>query len=164
MMISRPLQSLTLALALSLSAGAMASAQDQPAQQPAQEGPTLADLGQDQALTAAYDRMAEGHEMPEWVRKAIVVTPAQKVGFGGKEYLVLTGCEQHNCGENQIAMLYQPDSGTAHGLLSVSDGKGAELLTWLNIGGGPESIDGRTILFAALTGSLANHPQAFNYD
>ena len=31
-------------------------------------------------------------------------------------------------------------------------------------GGGAESIDGRTILYAALTGSLDNHPQAFNYD
>ena len=34
----------------------------------------------------------------------------------------------------------------------------------LVIGGGAESIDGRTILYAALTGSLDNHPQAFNYD
>lgn len=39
-----------------------------------------------------------------------------------------------------------------------------ERLTWLGIGGGAESIDGRTILYAALTGSLDNHPQAFNYD
>ena len=41
--------------------------------------------------------------------------------------------------------------------------EGAEKLTWLNIGGGSESIDGRTILYAALTGSLENHPDAFNY-
>ncbi|WP_017997764.1 Ivy family c-type lysozyme inhibitor [Paracoccus sp. N5] len=126
-------------------------------------GPSLADLGQDQALTAAFDKMAEGHPMPEWLRGAAVTTPAQKVSFGGKDYLAMTACKQHDCAANQLAMLYAPDSGEAYGLLSVQDGKGAELLTWLNIGGNAESIDGRTILYAALTGSLANHPEAFDY-
>jgi hypothetical protein len=37
-----------------------------------------------------------------------------------------------------------------------------EVLTWLTIGGGDESIDGRTILYAALTGSLENHRGQFN--
>lgn len=154
MTLRRILPVLTLAGALGL--GQLAMAQDA-------AGPTLADLGKDQALTAAFDKMAEGHPMPEWLRTEAVTTPAQKVSFDGKDYLAMTACKQHDCASNQMAMLYAPDSGVAYGLLSVQDGKGAELLTWLNIGGNAESIDGRTILYAALTGSLANHPDAFNY-
>ncbi|CAM3164629.1 Inhibitor of vertebrate lysozyme (Ivy) [Paracoccus aminovorans] len=126
-------------------------------------GPTLADLGKDQALTAAFEAMAKGHEVPAWVREGAVTTPAQKVSFGGKDYLAMSACKQHDCAANQMAMLYAPENGEAYGVLSVHDGEGAELLTWLNIGGNAESIDGRTILYAALTGSLANHPDAFDY-
>ena len=133
------------------------------AQEPA-AAPTLADLGRDNALAAAYAAMSEGHPMPDWIADGIVVTPAQPVAFGGKTYLAMQGCKQHDCAANQIAMLYAPEDGAAYGVLSVRDGDGAELLTWLNIGGGPESIDGRTILYAALTGSLGNHPESFRYE
>ncbi len=37
-----------------------------------------------------------------------------------------------------------------------------EKLTWLNVSDAL-SIDGKTVLFAALSGSLDNHPDAFNY-
>ncbi|WP_233168191.1 hypothetical protein [Xylophilus sp. ASV27] len=51
-----------------------------------------------------------------------------------------------------------------YGVLSVRGPKqGTEHLTWLDIGGGPESVDGRAVLHAALTGSLENHPGAFNH-
>ncbi len=126
-------------------------------------GPSLADLGKDQALTAAFDAMTKGHEVPAWLRDGAVTSPAQKVSFDGKDYLAMTACKPHDCAANQMAMLYAPTSGEAYGVLSVHDGAGAELLSWLNIGGNAESIDGRTILYAALTGSLANHPEAFNY-
>ncbi|WP_199259577.1 Ivy family c-type lysozyme inhibitor [Paracoccus binzhouensis] len=154
MSIRRIIPALTLAAGLGL--GQAASAQDA-------AGPSLADLGRDQALTAAFETMAKGHEIPAWVREGMVTTPSQKVSFDGSDYLAMTGCKQHDCAANQIAMLYAPDRGEAYGVLSVHDGKGAELLTWLNIGGNAESIDGRTILYAALTGSLANHPEAFDY-
>lgn len=156
MTIRRILPALALAGTLGLALDHAAVAQEATA-------PSLADLGQDQALTAAFDRMAGGHPMPDWLRAGAVTTPAQPVSFGGKDYLAMTVCKQHDCAANQLAMLYAPDSGEAYGLISVQDGKGAELLTWLNIGGNAESIDGRTILYAALTGSLANHPDAFDY-
>ncbi|HFU4245985.1 TPA: hypothetical protein ACH5ZM_003785, partial [Escherichia coli] len=35
-------------------------------------------------------------------------------------------------------------------------------LTWLNVNDAL-SIDGKTVLFAALTGSLENHPDGFNF-
>ncbi|MFC3570988.1 Ivy family c-type lysozyme inhibitor [Paracoccus sp. TOH] len=154
MNIRRLIPALTLAAGLGLGQAALAQED---------AGPTLADLGQDQALTAAFEKMAAGHEVPAWIREGMVTTPSQKVSFGGKDYLAMTGCKQHDCAANQVAMLYAPDSDKAYGVLSVHDGKGAELLTWLNIGGDAESIDGRTILYAALTGSLANHPEAFDY-
>lgn len=69
MTLRRILPVLTLAGALGLCQLAMA--QDA-------AGPTLADLGKDQALTAAFDKMAEGHPMPEWLRTEAVTTPAQR--------------------------------------------------------------------------------------
>ena len=62
-----------------------------------------------------------------------------------------------------LAAAFDAMTARQHGVLSETDGT-VERLTWLGIGGGAESIDGRTILYAALTGSLDNHPQAFNYD
>ncbi|ABL71690.1 Ivy family c-type lysozyme inhibitor [Paracoccus denitrificans] len=187
MSIRRMIPALTLTAALALGQAGLAQEADpptQPAQEPAQAaaqetaqgetpgaaqaaasdvGLTLADLGKDEGLTAAVEKMAEGHQMPEWLREGAVISPSQKVGFGGQEYLAMTACKQHDCAANQFAVLYAPGSGTAHGVLSVRDGEGAELLTWLGMAGGPETIDGRTILYAALTGSLANHPQDFTY-
>jgi len=45
---------------------------------------------------------------------------------------------------------------------TVKEQSGAERLVWMNAGD-KLSIDGKTVLFAALTGSLENHPDAFNY-
>ncbi|HBC5886972.1 TPA: C-lysozyme inhibitor, partial [Escherichia coli] len=49
------------------------------------------------------------------------------------------------------------------GLFSTIDEKTSqEKLTWLNVNDAL-SIDGKTVLFAALTGSLENHPDGFNF-
>lgn len=48
------------------------------------------------------------------------------------------------------------------GVYSVVDENRPERLTWLNVSDAL-SIDGKTVLFAALSGSLDNHPDAFNY-
>ena len=61
----------------------------------AQSPLSLADLGQDAQLTAAFDAMAQGHDIPDWVRSEAVTTPAMGAGFGDQEYLVLTGCKRH---------------------------------------------------------------------
>lgn len=50
------------------------------------------------------------------------------------------------------------------GVFSTVDEKTSrEKLTWLNVSD-ELSIDGKTVLFAALSGSLQNHPDAFNYN
>ncbi|WP_245155668.1 Ivy family c-type lysozyme inhibitor [Paracoccus ravus] len=130
----------------------------------AQEVPNLADLGRDPALTSAFETMTKGRLLPAWRREGMVTSPAQKVRFDGRDWLVMAGCKPHHCAADQIAVIWSPETGAMHGVLSQTQAEGQQILHWLNIGGGAESIDGRTILFAALTGSLANHPQGFDYD
>lgn len=126
--------------------------------------PSLADLKTDSAMSAAFDKMAGEQKIPDWVKTKAVTAPGQIVGFGGRDYLAMTACEQHLCGPHQIAVLYDADRGVMYGVLAKSDPESArEELIWLNIGGGPESIDGKTLLYAALSGSVANHPEDFHY-
>ena len=126
--------------------------------------PSLADLLEDEKMESAFDNMIGDTDLPEWIKSGAVTSPGQRVSFDGKEYLAMTACEQHLCSAHKIAVLYDEQSGTMYGLLTDSEGdSGSEVLTWLNIGGGPESIDGKTLLFAATTGSIENHPQDFQY-
>lgn len=133
-----------------------ASAQNHPA--------TFREIATDPAAAAAFRAMSEGHRLPDWIHGKTVESPSHEIMFDGRKVYVLSACKQHDCGSEQIAVLYDPDGKIMYGLLLVADQKSrTEKLTWLNIGGGKESIDGRTILYAALTGSLENHPDAFNY-
>ena len=125
---------------------------------------TMSAIAGDRAASAAFGAMKQGHALPAWVTRGGTESPATTVSFGGHDVHVMTACKQHDCGTERIAVLYDPLKKVMYGVLSVSGPKeGAQRLTWLNIGGGNESIDGRTILYAALTGSLENHPDAFNY-
>lgn len=154
--ISTPLMGAILALLTALPA----LAEDSP---PAL--PTLAELDNDQAMTAAFDAMTVNQTMPDWLKKAAVTSTTHEVGFDGKSWLAMTSCKQHDCAAERIAVIYNPKSNVMYGVLSETSEHGAqEKLTWLNMGGGAETIDGRTILYAALTGSLDNHPKGFNYN
>ncbi|HWL55396.1 MAG TPA: Ivy family c-type lysozyme inhibitor [Paracoccus sp. (in: a-proteobacteria)] len=130
----------------------------------AEDAPTLADLGKNAELAAAFKAMAGETEMPDWLEQPIVTTPTATASFDGKPWQVMYGCKQHDCAAHRIAVIYSAEAGKMYGVVSDTSENGEEeTLHWLNIGGGPESIDGRTILYAALTGSLANHPGAFDY-
>lgn len=125
---------------------------------------TFRDIAADPAAAAAFKAMAEGHRLPDWVHGKTVESPGYEVIFGGQKVYVMSACKQHDCGAEQIAVLYDPGKKIMYGvLLSADPATRAEKLTWMNLGGGNESIDGRTILYAALTGSLENHPDAFDY-
>ena len=64
----------------------------------------------------------------------------------------MTACKPHNCGSERIAVLYDPQKKVCTVCCpSQARRRAPRSLTWLNIGGGSESIDGRTILYAALT-------------
>lgn len=126
--------------------------------------PSLADLGSDSAMKAAYDAMTKGHEMPEWLTGNAVTSPGDEVSFGGKSYVAMSACKPHDCSAQAVAVLYDPQEKTMYGVLSSQEEDGTrEALQWLNIGGGPESIDGKTLLYATLTGSVSNHPNDFKY-
>lgn len=147
-------------LAATLAAALPALAEDNPP-----ELPTLAQLDKDQAMTAAFDAMTVNRTAPDWLKTAAVTSPTHEVGFDGKSWLAMSSCKQHDCAAHRIAVIYDPKANVMYGLLSDSSDDGAdEKLTWLNMGGGAETIDGRTILYAALTGSLENHPKGFDYN
>ncbi|GBQ96184.1 C-lysozyme inhibitor [Acetobacter nitrogenifigens DSM 23921 = NBRC 105050] len=98
---------------------------------------------------------------PDWLKNA-TSSEAVSVTMDGKPYTVLLACKRHDCGNHQLAILF--DNATIYGLrFEATNGVPKETLTWFNIGGGPESIDGKTILYAAITGSLFNHPEAFAF-
>lgn len=115
-------------------------------------------------MTAAFDAMTVNHEAPDWLKSHAVTSPTQEVGFDGRHWLAMSSCKEHDCAAQRMAVIYDPKANVMYGVVSQTAKDGMdETLTWLNIGGGPESIDGRTILYAALTGSLQNHPDNFDY-
>lgn len=129
----------------------------------AQELPTLGNLQQDAAATKAFHTMQGKHTLPVWVKKGSTDSPTQIVRLNGKEYWVFSACKPHDCAAEQLALLYSPQNHTMAGVFSHSnDAETAQQLTWLNVND-DLSIDGKTVLFAALSGSLVNHPDSFNY-
>lgn len=124
---------------------------------------TVSSLATASATKTAFAGMVKGHTLPAWVTKGGTGTPAKTVMLGGKDYQVVSACKPHDCGSQRMAVIYTPEGKTMAGLFSQVDEKsGIEKLTWLNV---PDdlSIDGKTVLFAALSGSLENHPDGFNF-
>lgn len=147
---------MAVALASILCAATGAFAQDNPT--------TFREIAANPTAAAAFKAMAEGHRLPDWVHGKTVESPGHEVMFGGEKVYVMSACKQHDCGSERIAVMYDPGKKIMYGLISSIDQETiSEKLAWLNIGPGNEAIDGRTILYAALTGSLENHPDAFNY-
>ncbi|EBW7149063.1 Ivy family C-type lysozyme inhibitor [Citrobacter braakii] len=129
----------------------------------AQDELTISKLAADQDTKAEFQKMAANQHLPKWVTQGGTDSQGQKVNIAGNQYLVLNSCKPHDCGSQRIAVLYATETKKIAGVLSSIDEKtGNEKLQWLNI---PDdlSIDGKTVLFAALTGSLDNHPDSFNF-
>jgi hypothetical protein len=144
----------TLAVALFLATGSTMAAES---------SLTVSQLATSQSTKAEFSKMVEGHTLPAWVTKGGTSTGTKEVQLGENRYLVLESCKPHDCGSERIAVLYSPKLKRMMGLYSsVDEAKASEQLAWLNVGDA-ESIDGKTVLYAALTGSLENHPDAFNF-
>lgn len=112
---------------------------------------------------AAFSQMVKGHPLPAWVKTGGTASPARTVKLGAETYQVLSVCKPHDCATERFAVLWSEESRQMTGLFSTVDEKTAqEKLTWLNVSD-DLSIDGKTVLFAALSGSLENHPDAFNF-
>ncbi|MGL4269228.1 MAG: Ivy family C-type lysozyme inhibitor [Plesiomonas sp.] len=146
-----------LALCLTLTCGVATAAVH------AQEPLTLSSLKQDAAAAKAFKTLQGQHPLPAWVNKGSTDSQTKTVLLNGKEYWVLSACKPHDCAAEQLALLYSPQSHTMAGVFSTSNESATEQkLTWLNVSD-DLSIDGKTVLFAALSGSLDNHPNSFNY-
>lgn len=124
---------------------------------------TLNSLLQNRATKSEFIQMIKGHKLPNWITSGSTGTPAQSVKLGTETYQVLRACKPHDCASERIAIIWSEKLQQMSGVFSkVDENTSQETLTWLNIND-ELSIDGKTVLFAALSGSLENHPKAFNY-
>lgn len=124
---------------------------------------TVSSLATDKATAEAFKTMVGSQKLPQWITQGGTTSQNQDVVIDGKKYIVLNSCKPHDCAAENIAVLYSPASKTLAGVFSTLDEQSVhQKLTWLNISD-DLSIDGKTVLFAALTGSLNNHPDSFNF-
>ncbi|EKH2342430.1 Ivy family C-type lysozyme inhibitor [Salmonella enterica] len=129
----------------------------------AQDELTISKLAVGQDTKAEFQKMTANQHLPLWITQGGTNSQSQKVSIADKPYLVLISCKPHDCGSQRIAVLYAPVTKKIAGVFSsVEEKTGNEKLQWLNISD-DLSIDGKTVLLAALTGSLENHPDSFNF-
>lgn len=125
---------------------------------------TITSLLENKETAALFDKMLGTTTPPSWLAKEAVQAPALRAKLGNTEFSVMTACKAHNCASEKVAVMYNSKDKSMYGVIyQANEATTVETLHWLNIGGGDESIDGKTILYAALTGSLDNHPDSFNF-
>ena len=145
-------KALTAIVALAASASVMA-----------QSDVTLNSLAHDATTRSSFNQIVKVLHLFFFVTTVGTGTPAQTVKLGSESWQVLSACKPHDCGHERKEMNWTEKSKQMSGVYSVVDEKtDQEKLTWLNVSDAL-SIDGKTVLFAALSGSLDNHPDAFNY-
>lgn len=124
---------------------------------------TVSGLANGANSKAAFSKMTEGHKLPDWVTKGGTGSPAKSVKLGSETWQVIGSCKPHDCGAERVAILWSAEKKEMAGVYStVKEDSAEEKLVWMNVSD-DLSIDGKTVLYAALTGSLENHPDAFNY-
>lgn len=128
----------------------------------AQDDLTISSLAKGETTKAAFNQMVQGHKLPARVMKGGTYTPAQTVTLGDETYQVMSACKPHDCGSQRIAVMWSEKSNQMTGLFSTIDENVARETDWLNVNDAL-SIDGKTVLFAALTKRLENHPDGFNF-
>jgi hypothetical protein len=112
--IRRPL--LVIALLL---CGASVRAADAPS------GPYLFDLLKQKPYLAAWNGMLAGASVPAWVKSYTKTFdgpsgPSKSVPLQGKVYTLGWVCKAHDCGDNQLHVLFAPGAAQAWGLLTTS--------------------------------------------
>jgi hypothetical protein len=117
----------------------------------------------------AFNIMAKGHKIPEWIfSEDKVITSVKTASFKGHDNVIIAwACKAHACYFEQIVLMYVPDKGKMYGLLFKgelnSNLNEVETLKWLNINYS-DSEDGKAIMYAAITGSLSSHPDNFKFN
>jgi len=86
------------------------------------EKPYLYDLLGDHDHLTAWNGMLAGETVPAWVKNYAKdfngpATPSKDVPVGGEPYTLAWVCKAHDCGDNQLYVLFAPGARTAWGLL-----------------------------------------------
>lgn len=89
------------------------------------EGPYLFDLMKQPSYRAAWTGMLAGETVPEWVESYAKTLdgpaiPSINIQVDGKPHLLGFVCKPHDCGDNQIYVLFAPDGVRAWGLLLMA--------------------------------------------
>lgn len=122
---------------------------------------TLSDLAVKDETKALFKKMIKDQKLPNWVMKGGTDSEKLNINLKGNDYQIYSSCKPHQCGLEQIAVLYSPKARIMTGVFAKNTERDTlQKLVWLKV---PDdlSIDGKTVLFATLTGTLANHPDWF---
>lgn len=129
----------------------------------AQSDLRLSEFGTKDTSKTAFSKMIKDYDLPAWVSQGGTGPEVKEITIENTSWQVLSACKPHDCASESVAILWSEKTKTLAGVFSVTDEKTSqEKLTWMNISD-ELSIDGKTVLYAALTGSLDNHPDAFNF-
>jgi hypothetical protein len=91
----------------------------------ADDGPYLFDLLKQSSYLAAWNGMLKGESIPGWVKDYAKTfngpsSPSKAVTVGGQAYTLGWVCKAHDCGDNQLNVLFAPGGAQAWGLLTTS--------------------------------------------
>jgi hypothetical protein len=95
-------------------------------------GAYLFDLMKQPAYAKAWKGMVAGESVPPWVEsfgKTLNATgsPVTEIPVGGEPYTLAWICKPHDCGDNQLYVLFAPGARQAWGLLI----SGGDRRSWL---------------------------------
>jgi hypothetical protein len=78
---------------------------------------TTDDLLKDPRFKAAYLGALGPKAKERWLAQMSNSSLVRKVSVGGDEYQVATPCKPHDCGDNNLLLLYSPARGVVYGKL-----------------------------------------------
>jgi hypothetical protein len=86
------------------------------------DAPYLFDLLKQQSYLSAWKAMLAGESVPKWVASYAKTfdgpsSPAKTIWVGAESYTLGWVCKAHDCGDNQLYVLFSPGGGRAWGLL-----------------------------------------------
>jgi hypothetical protein len=86
------------------------------------DAPYLFDLLKQQNYLSAWKAMLAGESVPKWVANYAKTfdgpsSPAKTIWVGTESYTLGWVCKAHDCGDNQLYVLFSPGGGKAWGLL-----------------------------------------------
>lgn len=78
---------------------------------------TTADLLRDPKFKSAYTEALGARAKERWLAGMSNSAPVRTVSVAGQAYQVATPCKPHDCGDNNLLLLYAPASGKVYGHL-----------------------------------------------